>query len=149
MAKLKKEDYLKFSKERLAELLVENCGTKLKKEDYLKLSRERLAELLVENDSQPQWWWTNPNTSPYSPYVPWTNPNPYTPNDNSVPSIPDCCKPGGTCTNPFGDCINCPKRYPYNYSTSISSNIDKITTDIKTEARFNKENTDSDGNPKS
>jgi hypothetical protein len=146
MAKLKREDYLKFTKERLAELLVENNKAKLKKEDYLKLSRERLAELLVELDSEPTFeWWINPNTSPYKP---WTTPNnpwiqPYT-DGTDISGLPDCCKPGGVCKNPFGDCVNCPKRYPYTYGYSTSSTADvnkmsleKIVDDINTRGEFN------------
>lgn len=51
------------------------------KEDYMKLTKERLAELLAERDS----------------YVP-----PFF-HGNIMP----CEMPGGVCTNPHHDCINC------------------------------------------
>ena len=141
MARLKKEDYLKFTKGRLAELLEENNKAKLKKEDYMKLSRERLAELLVELDSEPSIdWWIKPNTSPYkpwtAPYEPWTD-------GTDISGLPDCCKPGGACTNPQMDCINCPRRYPYTYNYNTTStdktSIEKIVEGIKTRAEFNAE----------
>lgn len=53
------------------------------KEDYMKLSKERLAELLVERDREPAI------TIPYTTH-------------------PQCFEPGGVCTNPSRDCINCP-----------------------------------------
>lgn len=142
MAKLKKDDYMKFTKERLAELLVENnTKAKLKKEDYLNLSRERLAELLVELDNEnPVWWWNPyivnpaPNTSPYNP---WTYP--YTDGGN-ISSLPDCCKPGGKCINPQMDCVNCPKHQPYQYDftscTSGMSEAEILEIKNRTEARF-------------
>lgn len=55
------------------------------KEDYMKLTKERLAELLAERDSQPV-----------------------------IPAIIESprlsCFEGGPCTNPFHDCINCPRQ---------------------------------------
>ena len=57
----------------------------LTKEDYMKLPKERLAELLVEKENR------QPMVIPAAP--------------NQLP----CCTPGGVCTNPFHDCINCPK----------------------------------------
>lgn len=49
---------------------------KLTKEDYMKLSKERLAELLAERDNeviQPITIPTSPSTTPYPyvPYEPW------------------------------------------------------------------------------
>ena len=49
---------------------------KLTKEDYMRLSKERLAELLVEMDShpiEPITIPTSPSTTPYPyvPYEPW------------------------------------------------------------------------------
>lgn len=52
-------------------------------EDYMKLSKERLAELLAERDSQPLM------IIERSPQL--------------------SCFEGGPCTNPFYDCINCPR----------------------------------------
>jgi hypothetical protein len=66
----------------------------MKKEDYMKLSKDRLAELLEERDQQQQ-------IQPI--YVPTVTP---TPN-----YIPMCYEPGGVCTNPHRDCINCPRMF--------------------------------------
>lgn len=47
---------------------------KLRKEDYMRLSKERLAELLAERDNeviQPISIPTSPSTTPYVPYEPW------------------------------------------------------------------------------
>ena len=62
----------------------------MKKEDYMKLSKERLAELLEERD----------NTPTYIPYYPQI----------AQPTKP-CWAPDGVCTNPFRDCIGCPKTW--------------------------------------
>ena len=55
------------------------------KKDYMCLPKERLAELLVERDNAPS----------FIPYFPTYRPN--------------CWEPGGFCTNPMRDCINCPR----------------------------------------
>jgi len=61
----------------------------MKKEDYMKLSKERLAELLEERDNQQ-------NVQPtYVPTIPYELP---------------CWHKDGVCTNPYRDCINCPKK---------------------------------------
>ena len=66
---------------------------RLTKEDLMKLSKERLIELLLETQTEQE---TTPNVTPYisSPYA--------------IDSIP-CWAPGGYCSNPQRDCINCPK----------------------------------------
>jgi hypothetical protein len=74
------------------------------------------------DNENPVWWWNpyivNPAPAPNTtPYNPWTYP--YS-DGVDISSLPDCCKPGGKCTNPQMDCINCPKHQPYDYS-SISS----------------------------
>lgn len=61
------------------------------KEDYMKLSKERLAELLVERDI--------PQMFPPPTYIPTI----------IQQARPLCYEPGGTCTNPFHDCVNCPR----------------------------------------
>lgn len=53
------------------------------KEDYMKLSKERLAELLVERD--------NVITPP-----------------REAPLVGFLCPYGGSCGNPFRDCVGCP-----------------------------------------
>lgn len=59
----------------------------MRKSDYLKLSKERLAELLEERDTQDSIMAVG------------------SVNQNITP----CYAPGGYCTNPHKDCINCPK----------------------------------------
>ena len=74
------------------------------KEDYMKLSKERLAELLAERDSNIR-------------IVPM-------PIESWHPS----CYEGGPCTNPFHDCINCPRQFSssgtYTTTTSTSTSED-------------------------
>lgn len=66
----------------------------MKKQDYMKLSKERLAELLEERDNQQ-------NVQPtYVPTIIQTNPY----------ELP-CWDKNGVCTNPFRDCINCPRTH--------------------------------------
>jgi hypothetical protein len=75
----------------------------LTKEDYMKLPKERLAELLAEREN-------------YQPSV--------------IPVIQNqlpCCTPGGVCTNPFHDCINCPK--PWGDGGVITSTNTTIKND--------------------
>jgi len=55
------------------------------KKDYMCLPKERLAELLVERDNAPS----------FIPYFQIYKPH--------------CWEPGGLCTNPMRDCINCPR----------------------------------------
>ena len=62
----------------------------MKKEDYMKLSKERLAELLEERDNEQK-------TTPY--YPPTTILGP----------APPCYSQDGVCSNPYHDCINCPR----------------------------------------
>lgn len=62
----------------------------MKKEDYMKLSKERLAELLEERDNQP----IQPT---------------YVPTIISQPYEPPCWSNDGICTNPYRDCVNCPR----------------------------------------
>lgn len=60
----------------------------LTKDDLMKLSKERLCELLLEE------WSKKENT-----LVPF-----------DFPSLGrDDCYHGGQCTNPYHDCINCPR----------------------------------------
>lgn len=61
----------------------------MRKSDYMKLSKERLAELLEEYDMRD-----------YIGSIGQFNPN------GMVP----CYTEGGYCTNPHGDCINCPRK---------------------------------------
>lgn len=62
----------------------------LTKDDLMKLSKERLCELLLEE------WSKKENT-----LVPF-----------DFPSLGrDDCYHGGPCTNPYHDCINCPRQF--------------------------------------
>lgn len=60
---------------------------KMTKEDYMHLPKERLAEMLVARD----------NLSTIS-YIPFQS------------ARLQCYEPGGICTNPFRDCIDCPRK---------------------------------------
>lgn len=75
------------------------------KEDYMHLPKERLAEMLVERD---QGIVNQPNTI-----------------DIPYQQINSCPNTGGLCTNPFHDCINCPKRgYIYGrYETTCTAKV--------------------------
>lgn len=63
----------------------------MRKADYMKLSKERLAELLEEYDN------TNRMRSDWTFF-----------GDNNTNLVP-CWAPGGYCSNPHRDCINCPR----------------------------------------
>lgn len=63
----------------------------MKKDDYMRLPKERLAELLEERDNEQKY---TPSLSPIQVTVPQ----------------PPCYAPDGICTNPFHDCVNCPRQ---------------------------------------
>lgn len=67
-------------------------------QDYMKLSKQRLAELLAERDMHD-----------YIGSVGTFNPTEVVP----------CWAEGGYCSNPYHDCINCPKK---------SSSVNTTTT---------------------
>ena len=60
-------------------------------EDYMKLPKKSLAEELARRDNM------HFAPIPYPPTIVQMN-------------HPLCYEPGGTCTNPQMDCINCPRR---------------------------------------
>lgn len=73
------------------------------KEDYMHLSKERLAELLAERDLRDNI--SNPNTTP---------------------SLECYYNPNGKCTNPFHDCVNCPRQWGSGGTiTTTNTNINK------------------------
>lgn len=74
------------------------------KEDYMRLPKERLAELLVEKENQ---------RFAYMQFHPL------------------CYEQGGTCTNPFHDCINCPKQFnnPHEVFTIPTSHLEELQPD--------------------
>ena len=65
--------------------------------DYMCLPKERLAELLVERDNAPS----------FIPYFPIYKPH--------------CWEPGGLCTNPHMDCINCPRKITGGFNTTCGT----------------------------
>lgn len=89
------------------------------KKDYMCLPKERLAELLVERDNAPS----------FIPSLPFYQ------------SRPLCWEPGGTCTNPLMDCINCPKKTTGGTFTSpnTASGISAATLHGNTSATDGKE----------
>lgn len=74
------------------------------KEDYMRLPKERLAELLVEKENQRFAY---------------------------MQIHPLCYEQGGTCTNPFRDCINCPKQFnnPHEVFTVSTSHLEELQPD--------------------
>ena len=92
----------------------------LTKEDYMKLSKERLAELLVERDNESKTQ-TAPIPIPQYPYQPDSTGN------------PPCWAPGGWCSNPFHDCVGCPKRF--DSSGSWTNNFTKSNNNYETQSK--------------
>ena len=89
-------------------------------EDYMHLPKKRLAEMLVERDKEQQ---EKLVTVPFNPPYPMMPPiivqgeqHPY------------CYEPGGTCTNPHMDCINCPRHGHTGGYWSTGTSINKQTT---------------------
>lgn len=83
-----------MSKDNNKIIRLEDTG-KMTKEDYMRLPKERLAEMLVARDNQPTL-----------SYIPFQSPR------------LQCYEEGGTCTNPFHDCVNCPRQFgDWNYTT--------------------------------
>lgn len=76
------------------------------KEDYMRLPKERLAELLVEKETQRFAY---------------------------MQIHPLCYEPGGTCTNPFHDCINCPKTSHLHGGWTTATNTFGSDYDIDTD----------------
>lgn len=77
---------------------------KLTKQDLMRLPKERLAEIIVEMQ-EPLTLTTPEKDVPH--FIPFQNTRPF------------CYEPGGHCTNPQMDCINCPKHnstIPYVYT---------------------------------
>ena len=66
---------------------------KFTKEDYMKLSKERLVEMLLEAQEREN----NDISVGDTPYKPWI--------------ITPCWGKDGVCTNPYHDCIDCPRKF--------------------------------------
>ena len=83
----------------------------MNKEDYMRLPKERLAEILAERDAKAQPIYIP--TPPISPY-----------------SFDYCPISGGACTNPFHDCVNCPRHaIGITYETTCTAYINKKKDD--------------------
>lgn len=77
---------------------------KLTKQDLMRLPKEGLAEIIVEMQ-EPLTLTTPEKDVPH--FIPLQNIHPF------------CYEPGGHCTNPQMDCINCPRHQsatPYVYT---------------------------------
>lgn len=95
---------------------------KLTKSDLMRLSKERLAEIILEMQEKETLTLTTP--APELRLVPVQVDHPF------------CWEPGGMCTNPQMDCINCPKYKSYVYTgphidTYISGDTNSFVTDGK------------------
>lgn len=129
MIKLKKEDLMLMTKERLVELLME----------YMEQEEELRDEIAKMGNG------ANPTYVPYYPYSPY-NPyqtEPYRPlevwyqKDGGTGGFPSCYSKDGVCTNPHHDCINCPWPYgrggEYSYATTlehIEKNLSTTTDSV-------------------
>ena len=80
------------------------------KEDYMKLPKERLAEILSQKDLEDEYAiGIYRGLAPVVPAI--VNPQ------------PPCYAPDGVCSNPFHDCINCPRHSSLGgYTTSMTIN---------------------------
>ena len=89
----------------------------MRKEDYMKLSKERLAELLEEYDNR------NRMHSDWSYF-----------GENNTNLVP-CWAPGGYCSNPYRDCINCPRPNSGQYITTcgFQTNSHQVNNNVKQE----------------
>ena len=93
-------------------------------EKYLKLSHQTLAEMLAlrdeeEGKSKPYEDCPLQPNQPYTPYYPY---HPYIPINTKW-----CPVSMSECTNPFGDCINC----PYHGSVTYETTCTNTTADLK------------------
>lgn len=97
---------------------------KLTKEDLMKLSKERLIELLLETQTEQE---TTPNVTPCIPWYPY-NP-PYVSSPHTIDTTP-CWAPDGYCSNPYHDCIDCPKTYSGSgtWTTTASSDSNNLSS---------------------
>lgn len=68
-------------------------------DDYMKLSKRRLAELLAERDAMDAL--TKQINAQKQVQI------------GTGAYYPPCFAEDGMCTNPFKDCINCPKRWTF------------------------------------
>lgn len=105
-----------------------NDGFKERVEKYLRLSHQTLAEMLALRDEEENKF--NPNdrglqpNQPYYPYVPYIPPY--------IHTTKWCPVSNGECTNPFGDCINCPYHGGVTYKTTCTSTTADLNPNVNT-----------------
>lgn len=106
-----------------------NDGFKERVEKYLRLSHQTLAEMLALRDEKVEDCPIQPN-QPYTPYYPN---QPYTPYYPYYPYTPIntkwCPISMAECTNPFGDCINCPY-HGVTYNTTCTNSTADLGTNV-------------------
>ena len=85
---------------------------KLTKQDLMRLPKERLAEIIMEMQKDPPFLTTGEKDVPI-------------PISYNLPR-PLCYEPGGTCINPFHDCINCPRQSTIGISTNTGTSTAKV-----------------------
>lgn len=96
-------------------------------EKYLRLSHQTLAEMLALRDEEEdktksvEDWPLQPNY-PYYPYIPYTPPY--------IHTMKWCPVSMGECTNPFGDCINCPYHGGVTYNTTCTNTTADLNTNV-------------------
>ncbi len=95
-------------------------------EKYLRLSHQTLAEMLAlrdeeENKLNPNDGGLQPN-QPYYPYVPYTPPY--------IHAMKWCPVSMSECTNPFGDCLNCPYHGGVTYNTTCTNTTADLNTNV-------------------
>lgn len=84
---------------------------KLTKQDLMRLPKERLAEIIVEMQ-EPLTLTTPEKDVPH--FIPFQDTRPL------------CYEPGGQCTNPMRDCINCPRQPTIGINTTTGTSISKL-----------------------
>jgi hypothetical protein len=101
-------------------------GFEKRVEKYLKMSHRTLAEMLAMRDEEKE-----KHEEGKYPYAPLPN-VPYQPYQPYIPINTKWCpvSTGGVCTNPFGDCINCPYHGGVSYC-QYNSNTTNSTSDLK------------------
>lgn len=118
-----------------------NDDFKERVEKYLRLSHQTLAEMLALRDEEERK--KNSEECPLQPNQPYT---PYYPYHPYIPINTKWCPVSmGECTNPFGDCINCPYHggVTYDtkyYTTTCTADLDNLATNNTNGGLRNDEN---------
>lgn len=106
-----------------------NDEFKKRVEKYLRLSHQTLAEMLALRDEEEGKTKSvedcplQPN-QPYYPYIPYTPPY--------IHTMKWCPVSMSECTNPFGDCINCPYHGSVTYETTCTNTTADLKPDVNT-----------------